>query len=235
MKVGAGDFIEAGNTGRNRSGQERDQEVNFSEDKCEVSLPCPGLFQSCRAEREKTKGHLKKWFRNILETEWNKKPSQSVPEQPCYWHDVSLAAVVWDAVNWASNTKLLCLALRQSRCRPWAQNPPLPACATPTAQLCRPAVAWVPSPSPGRGGFRSAVGALGACHQRPEPSASSVSSLATACSSALGPLCRPDEGRVRGIWVVLAREDHSFKLPWQPIGLLRSFEVHYWLSGQFWP
>lgn len=60
MKVGAGDFIEAGNTGRNRSGQERDQEVNFSEDKCEVSLPCPGLFQSCRAEREKTKGHLKK-------------------------------------------------------------------------------------------------------------------------------------------------------------------------------
>lgn len=124
---------------RNRSWGEGHM-VDFGQDDCEVPFLRLVLFQSFRTERVKTKGHFFKWFTNILEAELNKKPSQIVPEQPCYWHDVSLAAVVWEAVNWASNTKLLCLALQQSRCRqgpckhpshpPWAQNLLLPACAT---------------------------------------------------------------------------------------------------------
>ena len=124
-----------------------------------VSWPFPEL----QGWKGKTKGHFKKWLTNILETEWNKKPSQRVQEQPCYWHNMSLAAVVREAVNWASNTKLLCLALQQSRYRQGpcehASHPPsmqdllLPACATtvsPTEQASSyQAVSVLPQAEPG--------------------------------------------------------------------------------------
>lgn len=41
--------------GRNRAWGEGDEEVNFGQDKCEVSLLCLGHFQSFGADRVKTK------------------------------------------------------------------------------------------------------------------------------------------------------------------------------------
>ena len=124
---------------------------------------------------------------------------------------MSLAAVVREAVNWASNAKLLCLALQQSRyrqgpcehgapthpdCRTFCFQPVLPL----SAPLNRPAVIkWFQPFLRWRQVYNWQQSVLEAISQPPEPSTNTVSSLATASSSPLGPLYSLDEGRSKGI------------------------------------
>lgn len=54
-----GGFSETGSTEWEKVWGEGDKEINFSQDKCEVSFLGLGFSQSFRAEKVKTKGHFK--------------------------------------------------------------------------------------------------------------------------------------------------------------------------------